>query len=135
MLLNQDNYIEFLTSHIKPFARSVAGNREVNCRCFYCADSSDMRKGHFYISVPKEDEPSFFYCQKCHAQGIVTNDKLIEWGIFDSQMGIEITKYNSKVLTLTKNKKFLDSLIYNIKNTYITEDKLSLYKLKYIMID
>lgn len=132
MILNPDNYIDFLTSHIKPFAHAVAGRREVNCRCFYCADSSNMRKGHFYISVPKEDEPSFFYCQKCHAQGIVTNDKLIEWGIFNSQFGVEITRYNSKVLSLTKNKKYLDSIIYNIRNTRITEDNLSLYKLKYI---
>lgn len=132
MILNPDDYIDFLTSHIKPFATPVAGRKEVNCRCFYCADSSNMRKGHFYISVPKEDEPSMFYCQKCHAQGIVTNDKLVEWGIFDSQFGIEITKYNSKVLSLTKNKKFLDSVIYNVRNTRITTDNLSLYKLKYI---
>ena len=132
MILDPNTYIDFLTSHIKPFAHPVAGRREVNCRCFYCADSSNMRKGHFYISVPKEDEPSYFYCQKCHAQGIVTNDKLIEWGIFNSQMGVEITRYNSKVLSLTKNKKFANNFIYNIRNTFVTEDKLSLYKLKYI---
>ena len=132
MILNSEEYIEFLTSHIKPFAIPVSGRKEVNCRCFYCADSSNQRKGHFYISVPKEDEPSYFYCQKCHAQGVVTNDKLVEWGIFDSQMGIKLTKYNSKVLSLTKNKKFADGVIYNIKNTFITNDKLTLYKLKYI---
>lgn len=132
MVLNSDQFIDFLTSHIKPFAYPVAGRREVNCRCFYCADSSNMRKGHFYISVPKEDEPSFFYCQKCRSHGIVTNDKLMEWGIFNSQWGVEITRYNSKVLSLTKNKKFLDSMIYNVRNNFITEDKLSLYKLRYI---
>ena len=132
MILDSNTYIEFLTSHIKPFAHPVAGRKEVNCRCFYCADSSNMRKGHFYISVPKEDEPSYFYCQKCHAQGIVTNDKLIEWGIFDSQMGVEITRYNSKVLSLTKNKKFANNFVYNIRNSLITEEKLSLFKLKYI---
>lgn len=132
MILNSEEYIEFLTSHIKPFANPVSGRKEVNCRCFYCADSSNPRKGHFYISVPKEDEPSYFYCQKCHCQGIVTNDKLIEWGIFDSNMGLELTRYNAKVLSLTKNKKFADQVIYNIKNTFITNDKLSLYKLKYI---
>ena len=119
MILDPNTYIDFLTSHIKPFAHPVAGRKEVNCRCFYCADSSNMRKGHFYISVPKEDEPSYFYCQKCHAQGIVTNEKLIEWGIFNSQMGVEITRYNSKVLSLTKNKKFANNFIYNIRNTFI----------------
>ena len=125
-------YISFLTSHIKPFARLVAGNREVNCRCFYCADSSNINKGHFYISVPNSDEPSFFYCQKCRTQGIVTNERLMEWGIFNSQLGIELTRFNSKVLSMTKNKRFADDYIYNIRNTFITEDKLSLYKLKYI---
>lgn len=132
MYLNSDSYIEFLTSHIKPFAHPVSGKKEVNCRCFYCADSSNMRKGHFYISVPKEDEPSVFYCQKCHAHGIVTNNKLMEWGIFDSTMGVQLTTYNSKVLTLTKNKKFADNYVYNVRNTFITQDKLSLYKVKYI---
>ena len=132
MVLDSESYIDFLTSHIKPFAHPVAGRKEVNCRCFYCADSSNIRKGHFYISVPKEDEPSYFYCQKCHAQGIVTNDKLIEWGIFNSEMGVEITRYNSRVLSLTKNKKFANNLIYNIRNTFVSDDKLSLYKLKYI---
>lgn len=132
MILNSEEYIEFLTSNIKPFAIPVSGRKEVNCRCFYCADSSNQRKGHFYISVPKEDEPSCFYCQKCHAQGIVTNDKLIEWGIFNSKMGVDLTRYNAKVLSLTKNKKFAYGEIYNIKNTFITDDKLSLFKLKYI---
>lgn len=132
MILDSDKYINFLLNNIKPFAKIVSGRKEVNCRCFYCADSSNMRKGHFYISVPKEDEPSYFYCQKCHSQGIVTNDKLIEWGIFNSNIGIELTRYNSKVLSLTKNKKFIDNIIYNIRNDYITEDKLSYYKLKYI---
>lgn len=132
MILNSEEYIDFLTSNIKPFANLVAGRKEINCRCFYCADSSNIRKGHFYISVPKEDDPSMFYCQKCHAHGIVTNDKLIEWGIFNSKMGVELTRYNSKVLSLTKNKKFADNYIYNVRNTHITEDKLSLYKLKYI---
>ena len=132
MILDSEKYVNFLCSNIKPFANLVAGRKEINCRCFYCADSSNMRKGHFYISVPKEDEPSYFYCQKCHAQGIVTNDKLIEWGLFDSTIGVELTRYNSKVLSLTKNKKFLDSMIYNIKNDFISDDKLSRYKLKYI---
>ena len=132
MILNSDDYINFLTSRIKPFAKLASGRKENNCRCFYCADSSNQRKGHFYISVPKEDEPSYFYCQKCHTQGVVTNNKLIEWGIFDSAMGVELTRYNSKVLSLTKNKKFLDNVIYNIRNSIITEDKLSLFKFKYI---
>lgn len=129
---NIERYTDFLLTNIKPFAKMVSGKSEINCRCFYCADSSNMRKGHFYISVPKKDEPSYFYCQKCHAQGIVTNDKLLDWGLFDSTIGIELSKFNSKVLSLSKNKKFLDSVIYNIRNDYITQDNLSEHKLAYI---
>ena len=132
MILDPERYINFLLSNIKPFANMAGGRKEINCRCFYCADSSNMRKGHFYISVPSEDEPSYFYCQKCHAKGIVTNDKLIEWGLFDSSIGVELTKYNAKVLSIPKNKKFLDNIIYNIKNDHISDDKLTRYKLKYI---
>lgn len=132
MILDSEKYVNFLVNNIKPFANLVAGRKEINCRCFYCADSSNMRKGHFYISVPSEDEPSYFYCQKCHAQGIVTNDKLIEWGLFNSNIGVELTRYNAKVLSLSKNKKFIDNVIYNIKNDFISDDKLSKYKLNYI---
>lgn len=132
MILDSERYVDFLVNNIKPFAKLVAGRKEINCRCFYCADSSNMRKGHFYISVPSEDEPSYFYCQKCHAQGIVTNDKLIEWGLYNSSIGVELTRYNSKVLSLTKNKKFIDSMIYNIKNDFISDDELSRRKLRYI---
>ena len=130
--MKTEDYVSFLISNIKPFAKLVAGRKEINCRCFYCADSSNRNKGHFYISVPPSDEPSFFYCQKCHTQGIVTNERLMEWGIYNSQFGIELTRFNTKVLSMAKNKKFADNYIYNIRNTFITEDKLSLYKLKYI---
>ena len=54
---------DFLLNNIKPFAKSASGGKVINCRCFYCPDSKDQRKGHFYISVPHDEKtPSLFYC-------------------------------------------------------------------------
>lgn len=131
--MNSDNYIEFLKTHIKPWARLVSGKREINCRCRYCQDSGDLRHGHFYINVDfSHNEPSYYYCQKCHAKGIVTSQKLLEWGVYDQALAIDINQYNSKVLKLEINKKYKDKAIYNLNNCVLTEDELSLYKLNYI---
>ena len=134
MHMDVDRFIEIMTTSIKPFAKVVAGRSEINCRCFYCSDSDNPIKGHFYIKVPGNDDISYFYCQKCHAHGVVTQAKLMEWGIYDSQFGLELTQYNAKVLKLAKNQRFISSIssVFNVKNTKITIDKLTEYKLKYI---
>ena len=57
--MNNDKYKNYLLTHIKPWAKPASGGRVINCRCPYCADSKDPRKGHFYISIPQKDgEPS-----------------------------------------------------------------------------
>lgn len=118
---------------IKPFCRPAGANHVV-CRCFYCLDSKTRTHGHFYISIPPENsnDPSLFYCQKCHASGIVTSQKLLEWGIFESSIAINLTQRNAYVLSLPENRKYKDSDIYRISNTTISQDKLSEYKLNYI---
>lgn len=127
------NYKEFLLSNI-PSAKSVSGGREINCRCFYCGDSTNKNKGHFYISIPKSDnELSFFNCFKCPAQGIVTNQTLIEWGIGEPSMMMWLISHNKKALNNPSNGKYINKAYkYNIKNTFISNDKLSEYKLSYI---
>ncbi len=131
--MDNTSYIEYLQRHIKPWSRLVSGNRELNCRCFYCPDSDDTRHGHFYINVDlSKDEPSYFYCQKCHVKGIVTSQKLLEWNIYDANLALDITKYNKRILSLPTNLKYNNKYIYNINNYKITEDNLSLYKLNYI---
>lgn len=131
--MNTDNYIEFLRTNIKPWARLVSGKREINCRCRYCQDSNDLRHGHFYINVDfSRNEPSYYYCQKCHCRGIVTAQKLLEWGVYDQSLAIDINKYNSKVLKLSENIKYKDKAVYHLNNYTLTEDDLSLFKLNYI---
>lgn len=130
--MDSQKYIDYILNTIKPFAKMVSGGREINCRCFYCSDSVDMRKGHFYISVPKNDEPSYFYCQKCKSKGIVTEQKLIEWDLYDPSVAMYISLYNKQIMKLAKNRKFKDSEIYHLNNTVIHQDNLSEYKIAYI---
>lgn len=130
-----ETYRNFLKSKL-PLAKDASGKSEIVTRCMYCSDSKDPKKGHFYISIPKrEDEPSYFYCQKCQSFGVVTSKKLIEWGLYDPDISIVLNKYNSKVFNTGNTKlknKILGSDIYYIKQTKITDDKLSRYKLNYI---
>ena len=127
-----EKYKDFLLSKI-PSAKLVSGGREINCRCMYCSDSKDPRKGHFYISIPKENEPSKFNCFKCPAHGWVTTQKLIEWGIYDPEIAIELNEHNKKIMKnpyMMKSNSSYGS--FNIKYDSITDDVLSRYKLKYI---
>lgn len=133
--MNADAYREFLLNNIKPFAHSVSGGKEIQCRCFYCSDSKDPTHAHFYISVPQsEDELSFYHCKKsnCGASGIVTTQKLIEWGIYDADMAIDLVAHNKIAMKYAGNSKFRDTFVYRLNNTQITDDKLSRFKLKYI---
>ncbi len=132
MTFDKDRYKTILLNNIAN-AKSVSGETEVNCRCFYCPDSKDLSHGHFYISIPENDEPSLFYCQKCHSSGIVSHNVLMEWGIFDIELSTSLAKYNKKIMKLSKNSKYLsEETIYNIRNTYITDNELSQRKLSYI---
>lgn len=68
--MNISRYKEFLLSSI-PTASSASGGKVINCRCFECPDSRDPRSKHFYISIPRNhEEPSLFYCHKCHCGGV-----------------------------------------------------------------
>lgn len=129
--MNSKAYSDFLLSGIKPWAKLASGGNEVNCRCFYCQDSSNTFNGHFYISIPKDDtEYSQFYCQKCKAKGIVTSSTLLEWGIYDAQICTLLLSHNKKVDSNPKAKmKYSTSFICNIKPPIYKPDQLSLYKL------
>lgn len=131
--MNQESYRQFLKDNLKPWAKDAGGYREIVTRCPYCPDSNNPNKGHFYISIPtKEDELSFYDCKKCPAHGIVTPSKLIEWGITDVGFLTEITSYNKRVSSLSKNRIYSNSMVFNVRYDYVTDDKLSNYKLNYL---
>ena len=127
-----DRYVNLLLSNL-PRAKKVSGGREINCRCQYCPDSKNQNKGHFYISVPRsKDELSFFHCKKCQSSGVVTHNTLIEWGIYDPQVAIELSLHNKLAMNNPSNKIYNSDYVYNTKYNKITEDDLSKYKLNYI---
>ena len=68
-----NNIIEYLLNNMRG-AHLVSGGREINCNCPICGESETVRRstrkgGHFYISVPQNDEPMFYNCKRavCHA--------------------------------------------------------------------
>lgn len=130
--MNIERYTQFLLSRI-PTAKLAGGGKVINCRCFECPDSSDPKSKHFYISIPQsKDEPSLYYCHKCHCSGVVTYKKMIEWDIYDEEIAIELINYNKNCSTKSSNSKYYNRFIYNILNNFTTDDETSRIKLKYI---
>lgn len=124
-------YSLYLQTHIYPWCKPASGGRVVNCRCFYCQDSSNINHGHFYISMPTNDSPSLYYCQKCKAKGLVTPNKLLEWGLFDTDISNFISAHNKKIFKNPLNIKYKDIGIYNLVNN-VADNQLSATKLDYI---
>lgn len=126
-------YLEFLREVIGR-SRPASGNRELQTRCKYCADSSDPRSyGHMYISIPQsESDCSVFYCQKCGAHGLVNSDTLFKWGIYNESIASNLSKHNMCAFKYAKNTKYQDREVYYLNNKIVTMDRLSELKLKYI---
>ena len=125
------NYKSFLLSNI-PTAKEASGGKFVACRCFYCPDGKSKDTKHFYIHIPESnDDPSWYYCHKCHNTGIVTNKTLLEWGIYDNIVGQELINHNKKCSRSPKNNKYYNYTKLNITNNIINSE-LSKIKLDYI---
>lgn len=128
--MDKDRYFNFLLSTLKD-ARPASGRKEIVCQCYYCQDTGHHH--HMYVSVPQtEDEPSLFHCFKCHTGGMVTYERLAQWGIYDNDMAVELTSHNKRVAANPINYKYTNMQIYNLRNTHITMDENTAIKLKYI---
>lgn len=96
-------FAEFIKT-MMPGAKFASGNTELICRCQYCRDSDDPTHGHMYIHIPQaDDDPPMFHCFKCQTSGIVDSRTLIDWGLFDPVMGVEVDKVTKKA---SKNAKY-----------------------------
>ena len=128
-----EDYYQYLMTHIQPICKPASGGSWLNCRCFYCPDSRNPNHAHMYISIPQsETDVSVYYCQKCKAVGLVTSQKLIEWNLFDSDISLELNKWNKKNMNLPQNIKYKGAVVYKLNNDYVSDDKLSRFKLQYI---
>lgn len=127
-----NRFKDFLLSVI-PGATLAGGSKVVNCRCFECPDSRDPKSKHFYISIPQNDyDPSLYYCHKCHCGGVLTHKKLIEWGIFDQQIALDVTNHNKVCSTKTSNTKYYNRTVYRLNNMYTSNDNISEVKLNFM---
>ena len=99
-----------------------------------CPDSRNPSSAHFYISIPKnEEEPSLYYCHKCGCSGMVTHNTLINWGIYDKQIALELGEYNNKISKNPKSKKYFNHQTYLLSHSYTTLDDKSEEKRQYIV--
>lgn len=123
-------YRDFLLQNM-PFAKPASGRSEVVCKCMYCPDNGDHY--HMYISIPKtEGEPSKYNCFKCGAKGWVTYRKLIEWNIFDTDWNLTLADYYSNNVFKGNYYRINQSDIALLNNIFISQNKISELKLKYI---
>ena len=126
-------YRDYLLQSI-PGSKLVSGNKTINCRCRECPDSSNPHSAHFYISIPKNDsEPSLYYCHKCGCSGFVNHNTLISWGIFNTQIALEIDEYNAQIFKNPRAKKYFNQQTYLISNTYVNIDDKSEEKRRYLV--
>lgn len=130
--MNPEVYKNFILSSI-PGSKLVSGGTHINCRCRECPDSKDPKSAHMYISIPKDDnDVSLYYCHKCNCKGVVSHNTLIEWGIYDKQIAVDLDITNRKAAKSTRTKKFFENIIYTLRNDITTIDEVSECKRKYI---
>lgn len=121
-----------------PDAKLASGGNEITLRCRYCGDSQRNHSDrHMYVKLPDFRTPMLYNCYRanCRAKGIVTYDKLLQWGVDLTDEDIqEIIAYNKKVLNMDNNKILRDRDIYILNNRYINNDKYDFYdkKISYI---
>lgn len=130
--MDKDDYKNFLKNNIYG-SSDASGGKFIVCKCFECPDSNHSKTGHFYISIPQTDhEYSWYYCHKCGCTGVVSHKILINWGIYDDKIALDLINHNKIVSKNPKTRKLLeDRDVYTLYNNFITEDALSESKLNY----
>lgn len=124
----RDNFVNFMKSSI-PEIKEVSGGTELVCYCKYCPDSKSH--GHMYIKIPQsQDDPILFHCFKCQTSGILDSRKLIEWGIYDPIIGLELDKINSKINRSNKLYSSIKERLPILNHVY--DFNLANMKLKYL---
>ena len=130
--MNSNRFREFLLSHI-PNAKPASGGSLVNCRCMYCGDSKNIRSKHFYISIPQDDTtPSLFYCHLCHASGVTSYKRLLEWNIYDDEVAVDLINHNRSCSKTLSNRKYFDHTHYHLLPYSSRIDPLTTIKLEHL---
>lgn len=125
--MTRDELKQFLLRNLDN-AKEAAGGRQIVCRCHFCNDT----KQHLNIGrFDDSSEPLFYNCYRCPASGILDKNFFIQYDLdIDKPTLEDIVNSNkgSSYRTYKKGKEYS----YFIKNNFISENKLSELKLKYI---
>lgn len=131
-ILDCKGYTSYLMN-VMDNAKIASGGREIQCRCKECSDSSNPGSAHMYISIPDDGKsPSLYHCFKCNCSGIVTYQKLIEWGVYDQNIASQLITYNSSIEHNERNNKYFNRSSYSLIHNYTRMDEKSEEKRKYI---
>ena len=129
--MNIHEFTDYLLSRMER-AKLASGGTVINCRCPECGDSIHKTSAHFYISVPDDKNPIFYYCHKCNSGGIINFKKLIEWNIYSPEAAQFVHDYAILTSGSRNFKKYHNQTIYNVRHTITTMDNKSEFKRNYV---
>lgn len=130
-MVNKDDIKQYILENV-PDARPASGGKEIVCRCRLCGDSRDPKSKHFYIGFAN-DSVILYNCFKCGSSGVFTPKMLRMFDLYDStEIAIELDRYNKEMMKLPKNRIYSDTAIHRLNNNFISDNDLSLAKLRYI---
>lgn len=94
-LSNIENVIgEFIKENKKP-SYLTTNKKEISIRCPYCGDSRKNKSStHLYIELRS---PFKFYCHKCNTGGVLNNQTLRDFGIFNQDIATAISAHKTKL--------------------------------------
>lgn len=128
----RENFKDYMLQHMEG-AKLASGGRFIQCRCPICGDSIHKSSAHMYIQLPNGEEPSWYYCHKCHSSNIITYKTLLEWNIYDNQIADQIEQYNIAVANNPRAVKYFSgNRIVYLSHRYTTIDDKSEFKRRYI---
>lgn len=130
--MDWEYFKNYLLSSI-PYSKQTSGGKAINCRCFECGDSPNIKSAHLYILMPREEGmPSIYYCHKCNSVGVVDHTTLIKWGIYNSDIALELSSYNKSISGSNKAKQYFNTSTYQIRHSYITMNDNTERKRQYV---
>lgn len=100
-------------------------------RCPYCGDSrSNPHTGHFYIRInPNDNFPIVYYCHKCPAEGIFSDETAELLGIeLDQDIKADIKVMNKKSDKFSSYKNEIQNKYFEYK----VPENYSYQKIKYV---
>lgn len=124
-MIDVEQYKNFLLTHMTR-AKLVSGGKEIACKCMYCDDKHE----HMYIKIPQNpNDPSFYNCFRCPAQGYVTSSTLNDWNCYDDTIAIALLNHNKHIKVVPKG---LNRNVLNLRYSFVSNDNNTLAKLDYI---